>query len=772
MKPLEETVPFFSTVTGERCSGESCDAAHWGRGIRQPVLFAPAVNALADYGVDVWLEISAHPALAHSIQECLTARGVKAPVLSSIRREREHDTMLETVANLHRNAVEVDFSAITPSRRQLALPAYAWDRSRWWSESPDWKEGRLGKGGRGLLDTRLPRATPTWSARLDSRHMAFLKDHKVESHVIFPAAGFVELVLEAGVQLFEGRPFAVEDFEIRKPLILPENPSGIQLEVTYDSNERTFTIQSKFENAASWSVHVVGTMRSERTESTFANTDWESASQEVRGLEKVDLTHFYDHMADKGLRYGEEFRGVRELAAAGGRSSGRVALTEASAVRAGEYQLHPVLMDGALHVFSAGARTVEGRKARLKLPVRFARILFLRSPGASCKVEAGVQGFNDEYLQGRLGIYDEEGNPCVLVDGFRAIAVAGVRRSGSPGGIRDLIYSVGWERKPLVGTPATHEPLPLSRLKEAAGAALDEVVNARGRGKLEAALAAGDTLAAAHLAQGLRKMGAGDLITAEALGVAPALQPVFGQLMAGLVLRGLVDAKDGGYVPTAEFDRVAASADDTLREYVEQHPGHLPEALLCVANCAELTSILRGEKEAVQVLFGGSGADLLDQFYGDGLFTCHWLAAIAATVQERPRPCRRGAVCASLRSVRARAVLPHTCFRSLSVGCTATPSRMFPPHSSPVLCKSWPDFQRWNTGPMTWSDPLRNRTTSWVPMTLSLARTACTLWAMCARLLATCVISSPQGAAWCSWTPPPLSSGRRPSSVSRAVGGA
>ncbi len=538
MKPLEETVPFFSTVTGERCSGESCDAAHWGRGIRQPVLFAPAVNALADYGVDVWLEISAHPALAHSIQECLTARGVKAPVLSSIRREREHDTMLETVANLHRNAVEVDFSAITPSRRQLALPAYAWDRSRWWSESPDWKEGRLGKGGRGLLDTRLPRATPTWSARLDSRHMAFLKDHKVESHVIFPAAGFVELVLEAGVQLFEGRPFAVEDFEIRKPLILPENPSGIQLEVTYDSNERTFTIQSKFENAASWSVHVVGTMRSERTESTFANTDWESASQEVRGLEKVDLTHFYDHMADKGLRYGEEFRGVRELAAAGGRSSGRVALTEASAVRAGEYQLHPVLMDGALHVFSAGARTVEGRKARLKLPVRFARILFLRSPGASCKVEAGVQGFNDEYLQGRLGIYDEEGNPCVLVDGFRAIAVAGVRRSGSPGGIRDLIYSVGWERKPLVGTPATHEPLPLSRLKEAAGAALDEVVNARGRGKLEAALAAGDTLAAAHLAQGLRKMGAGDLITAEALGVAPALQPVFGQLMAGLVLRG------------------------------------------------------------------------------------------------------------------------------------------------------------------------------------------------------------------------------------------
>ena len=82
-------------------------------------------------------------------------------------------------------------------------------------------------GGRGLLDARLPRAIPTWIARLDSRHMAFLKDHRVENHTIFPAAAFVEIALEAGVQLFEGRPFILEDFEIRKPLILPDPPSGI-----------------------------------------------------------------------------------------------------------------------------------------------------------------------------------------------------------------------------------------------------------------------------------------------------------------------------------------------------------------------------------------------------------------------------------------------------------------------------------------------------------------------------------------------------------------
>ena len=45
-KPRTETVPFFSTVTGRRCAGQECDATHWGRGVRQPVQFASAVNAL------------------------------------------------------------------------------------------------------------------------------------------------------------------------------------------------------------------------------------------------------------------------------------------------------------------------------------------------------------------------------------------------------------------------------------------------------------------------------------------------------------------------------------------------------------------------------------------------------------------------------------------------------------------------------------------------------------------------------------------------------
>src|SRR5258708_22012027 len=104
----------------------------------------------------------------------------------------------------------------------------------------------------------------------------------------------------------------------------------------------------------------------------------------------------------------------------------------------------------------------------MKLPVRFARILFLRSPGASARVQAGVVQCNEEFVEGRIGLYDEAGQPCVLVDGFRAISVAGVRRARSPGGTRDVIYHVALLRTPLSPPGAPRPPVPLRQLPAAA----------------------------------------------------------------------------------------------------------------------------------------------------------------------------------------------------------------------------------------------------------------------------------------------------------------
>ena len=462
LKPQPETLPFFSTVTGEPLRRRELRRGHWGRGVRQPVQFAAAVNALAEFRRRclAGTQRASRRWCARS-RNALPRMRTKAPVIASTRREREHESLLETAMDLHRAGVALDFAAMTPSRRLLSLPAYAWDKSRWWNESSDWREGRLAPGGRGLLDVRLPRATPTWIARLDGRHMAFLKDHKVENLVVFPAAGFVEMALEAGAQLFEGRPFVVEDFEIRKPLILPD-PAVRRAARALLRPERAHVLDPKpVREGGAWSVHVVGSMRGERTESAFAASSVGGGSASL-DFEAMELDGFYCHMSDLGLRYGEEFRPIRELAAGAGKSAGKVcALRMRSRVARSSIRCTRCSSTAPASLLRRSGDRRRTARPRLKLPVRFAQILFLRSPGASSlRRRPACNSATRNSSRGGSICTTKRAGPASWIDGFRAISVAGARRSGRTGKGRDLVYHVDWERTPARPQPCARDTGP------------------------------------------------------------------------------------------------------------------------------------------------------------------------------------------------------------------------------------------------------------------------------------------------------------------------
>ncbi|MFM8808274.1 MAG: beta-ketoacyl synthase N-terminal-like domain-containing protein, partial [Chthoniobacterales bacterium] len=632
LRPRAENVPFFCTVTGERCRGEDCVSSYWARGIRQPVRFVDAVNSMAAHGVDIWLELSAHPALAVSIQECLGAAGKKVPVVSSARREREQESIVEAANDLHRLGVDLRFDAMTPSRRLLKLPTYPWNKARWWSESGEAQHARLSPGGRGLLDARLLRSMPTWISRLDERHLAYLRDHRVDKHIVFPAAGFIEMALEAGRELFDGRPFAIEEFEIRKPLIVPENPEDVVMELTYDPIERTFNIQSRFEPSPNWSVHVVGSMRSERVESDFENSRWQDPADEM-DVDSPEAS--YETMANLGLPYGPEFRAVRELFSRNGRSAGVVSLSESAAKRASDYALHPVITDAALHVFSAGGRAMDGLEEKMKLPVRFSRILFLGTPGSEAKVRAEVSGNNEELIEGNISLYDQSGCPCVFVEGFRAVSLS-FGRKGSAGGWRDLVYHLDWQRLPGAADHIDRSPASLTGLQKSAQETCREVMALRGEENLRQVMREEDDLASAFVASGLRDLGVreGAEFYAASLGVVDSQRRVFARLMGALVKRGALEAKTEGWVATEKFGSLAGSAEQSLRRFLESRPEHYPQAMLCASTGRSFGEIMRGEKDPVQVLFTGAGSDLLEHFYSDGIFSAPWLAAMGETLRR------------------------------------------------------------------------------------------------------------------------------------------
>jgi SAM-dependent methyltransferase len=88
-----------------------------------------------------------------------------------------------------------------------------------------------------------------------------------------------------------------------------------------------------------------------------------------------------------------------------------------------------------------------------------------------------------------------------------------------------------------------------------------------------------------------------------------------------------------GYLPTPAFFAAADSAQEALRAFISQHPGHLAEVFCAREIARNSAQSCAGKRDAVQVLFAAAGAELLDQFYGDGLYTSHWLSAICAAVQ-------------------------------------------------------------------------------------------------------------------------------------------
>jgi acyl transferase domain-containing protein/NAD(P)-dependent dehydrogenase (short-subunit alcohol dehydrogenase family)/acyl carrier protein len=159
LDPKPATVPIVSTVTGAIARGETFDADYWGRNLREPFLFAQAVDGVLREGGDAFLEVSPHPVLASSIAQCVrhadatatatatataaaaatatvaasaTATGV--PILCSLRRgEPDAVTMLRQLGALYELGQPVRWPQVYRTRpRAVSVPTYPWQRQRFW----------------------------------------------------------------------------------------------------------------------------------------------------------------------------------------------------------------------------------------------------------------------------------------------------------------------------------------------------------------------------------------------------------------------------------------------------------------------------------------------------------------------------------------------------------------------------------------------------------------------------------------------------------------
>ncbi|MDC0774009.1 type I polyketide synthase, partial [Streptomyces sp. HD] len=363
IRPRSSSVAFYSTVTGEQIDTAGLDAGYWLRNMRETVNFEAAVRATLDEGHRNLLEVSPHPVVVMAVQEIIDGMGVSAHVSGSVRRDDAGTgRLLTSLAEAYVAGAPVDWSVLyaESGARRVDLPTYAFQRQRYWlrlpvSGSGDVTAAGLRSPGHPLLGAAVEPAESdglVLTGRLSLRDQPWLADHRVMGTVPLPGTAFVELAVAAG-DLVECPH--VEELTMQAPLTLP--PAGsMDLQLTVgapdDSGRREIGFFARTEEefaAAEWTRHATGVLCPAGPVPQAAPAAWPP-----RDAERIQLGDLYEDLADGPFAYGPAFHGLRAAWSRGREVFAEVRLPQELHEAAGEYLLHPALLDAALHAVGLG----------------------------------------------------------------------------------------------------------------------------------------------------------------------------------------------------------------------------------------------------------------------------------------------------------------------------------------------------------------------------------------------------------------------------------
>jgi len=459
LQPRAGSIPIFSTVTGAVTDGHDLDADYWGRNLRQPVRFWPAVQQLAESSHDLFLELSPHPALVSAIRDGLAELRREGTVLASLRRdEPEQATLLSHLAVLYTLGVPLDWAVLNPTGAVVDLPRYAWQRERFWLETPAGRAHvatRRESGAHPLLGYHLRSATDVgthfWETELSLTHLPYLGDHRVQGAAVLPAAAYLEMMLSAASQVFPGQTITVEEVAFERGLFLSEDGARrVQLMLAPQPGGASCQILSRdpAEGQVNWTLHATG--RVSTTDAATVRAD--IALIQERCAEMVAVGSYYDLLSAAGLNYGPAFRGVEHLWRGKAEALAALRLPDALSQETGRYHLHPALLDAALQVLAAALPADRVGAGEAWVPVHVARSqVWPRSGTGRLWSHAVCNATSDsDTLSSAVRLLADDGQVVAEISGLRVQRLT----PAQPIKLEDWFLRLAWEPAPAL-EPAT-----------------------------------------------------------------------------------------------------------------------------------------------------------------------------------------------------------------------------------------------------------------------------------------------------------------------------
>ncbi|GLB23232.1 type I Iterative Polyketide synthase (PKS) [Aspergillus tubingensis] len=379
----QSMTPLVSTVTNETISDPyALIPSYWRRNVESPVMFNTALNKILseDEKALTFVEIGPHSVLSGPLRQIISGANSKRScsyIPTFVRHADQSMCLLSTAGHLHAQGVSVDLSMLVrPATTVTDLAPYSWDHTEsFWSETRLTRDWRLRSaphhellGSRALESSDLE---PVWRNMLQAENVPWLLEHKIGGEVVFPGAGYVAMVGEAMRQISQIPEYSVKNVFMRAALVLKEaklqhveiitSLRPVKLTDSLDSGWYDFTITAY--NEGEWKKHCVGQVRAEPD--GFTN-EYCTVSPYSR---KVLAKEWYDALEKRGLEYGPNFRGLRDITASPTTTEAAATLYKPSALTGSRYTLHPVVIDQCLQLLSvAGAKGIQRSMTQLCIP--------------------------------------------------------------------------------------------------------------------------------------------------------------------------------------------------------------------------------------------------------------------------------------------------------------------------------------------------------------------------------------------------------------------
>jgi acyl transferase domain-containing protein/acyl carrier protein len=393
----EPTITLISNLTGKPARrSEIADPGYWVRHVGEPVNFEAGMHALERRGKQFFLEVGPSTSLTSLARQCVTADDhLWAASLTS--KDQDGTTMLRSLSQMYTAGMPVDWAGVHRDRppAKATLPTYAFDRKRYWLPQPAGRHGTTSVAagparhpllGEEITDAaRSPQGVREFRARIGPAQPAYLTDHRLNGRPLFPATGYLEILLALQDELHGATGHPIRDVRINEALFLADDSltevvtraraqedgtTSVEIVSRVPGGDATGGQSEVMERAHATAVIDAATAPADTLTDTGREL-WRLAQGAGEADAVLGADEVYAESAAVGLDYGPEFRRLDVVGRHGadlaiGTLRGRsTALTEF---------LPPAVSDAALHPLAA----VSGDDGDTYLPVRIGWFRFHR----------------------------------------------------------------------------------------------------------------------------------------------------------------------------------------------------------------------------------------------------------------------------------------------------------------------------------------------------------------------------------------------------------